>query len=90
MLEEWLPGIERRTGGDHVLVDSAIDHLVAARFESDLDRLRYLGYRGMTIDNPQIRWSYVTTHGIRLEGERALHLRDLAMRFPILPRPSDL
>lgn len=88
MLAEWISTVEARLSGDRTLVDSAIGSLVAASFEGDLDRLRYLGYRGMTINNPKIPWSYVTSHGIRIEGQPALALRELIARFPIDPRAT--
>ena len=87
MMEEWIAGIERRLASDRNLVDSALEALRRAGFAGDLSKLRQIGYRGFTLNNPKIPWSYIESHGIRLEGEPALHLRELIHRYPIRSRP---
>jgi hypothetical protein len=90
MMEDWIKVIESRIGGDRVLVDAAIEALRAVDFEGDLERLRYVGYRGITLNNPKVSWRYITSHGVRLEGQPALALRELVAAHPILPpqRPT--
>ncbi len=83
MMEEWIRSIEGRLANDRALVDSALELLRQAGFTGDLNRLRQIGYRGFTLNNPKIPWSYIESHGVRLEGEPALHLRALIGRFPI-------
>ena len=83
MMEDWIARIEARIGGDRDLVDSALTALSAAGFAGDLDRLRRIAYRGFTLNNPKIPWSYITTHGVRLDSPPALHLRELVQRHPI-------
>lgn len=89
MMEEWIISIERRLATDRALVDSALALLRETSFTGDLDRLRQIGYRGFTLNNPKIPWSYIDSHGILLEGEPALHLRELIRRFPIAARPGE-
>jgi hypothetical protein len=86
MMEDWIAKIETRIAADRGLVDSAITALTRMSFAGDLERLRRIGYRGFTLNNPKISWSYITSHGIKLEGEPSLHLRELVARHPILPR----
>ena len=83
MMEDWIARIEARMSADKELVDSALRTLSQGSFAGDLERLRQIGYRGFTLNNPKISWSYIESHGIRLEGEPALHLRRLVQRFPI-------
>lgn len=89
MMEDWISKIEARIGGDQDLVDGALDMLAAAGFQGDLDRLRRICYRGFTLNNPKVSWAYITSHGIRIEGEAALHLRELIAKFPIGPRSRE-
>lgn len=88
MMGDWIAGIEARIGGDQGLVDAALSLLAASGFEGDLERLKRICYRGFTLNNPKISWRYVTTHGIRLEGQPALHLRELVAQHPIVPRAN--
>jgi hypothetical protein len=83
MMEGWILSIEARLSGDRDLVDGAITVLQGIGFEGDLGRLRQLGYRGLTINNPKIPWAYITSHGVRLTGNPALHLRDLIREHPL-------
>lgn len=64
MLEDWILVIEGRMANDRALVDLAIDTLQRSGFEGDLARLRQIGYRGFTLNNPKITWSYITSHGM--------------------------
>jgi hypothetical protein len=88
MLEGWIVRIEQRLGGDAQLVDRAVEALrQAGGFTDDeLDKLIYLGSRGLTLNNPKIPWAYVTGNGVLLQGEPSLHLRDLVAQHP-LPTP---
>lgn len=83
MMEDWIGRMDARMSSDKNLVDAALQALRASGFQGDLERLRQIGYRGFTINNPKISWSYIESHGVRLQGEPALHLRELVRRFPI-------
>lgn len=87
MMEAWIISIESRLSVDKSLVDSAVASLRETGFVGDLERLRYLGYRGLTINNPKISLRYIESHGVALEGEPSLHLRALIREHP-LNRPS--
>lgn len=89
MMEDWIVRIEARIGGDRALADSAIEELRRSGFQADLERLRRICYRGITINNPKVPWSYITSHGIRLGDQPALQLRELVARFPIRPRSRE-
>lgn len=87
-MEDWIARIEARIGEDRALADSAIEELQRSGFQADLERLRRICYRGITINNPKVSWSYITSHGIRLDDQPALQLRELVAQFPIGPRPN--
>lgn len=89
MMEDWIGGIESRLIGDDTLVESAIAALQQIGFPGDLTRLRQLSVRGLTINNPHISWAYIRSHGVLLQGEPALHLRQLVRSHPI-PAAADL
>lgn len=83
MMEGWIQKIEGRIMDDKHLIDEALAHLSSTSFRGDLERLRQIGYRGFTINNPKIPLSYIRANGIRLQGELALHLRELVKKHPI-------
>lgn len=88
MMEGWIGTIESRLSTDKALVDDAIEALRMQGFAGDLERLRKIHYRGIKINNPKIPWTYIESHGVRLEGEPSLRLRELVAANPIAPRPS--
>lgn len=83
MMEGWLLNIEARLSADRLLVDGAIAALEGSGFDGNLGRLRQLGYRGLTINNPKIPWSYITGKGVQLVDNPALHLRELVAAHPL-------
>ena len=86
MMEDWIVSLENRLVTDKNLVDRAVAELEAIDFDGNLERLRYLASRGLTINNPKISWPYITSHGVAIEGQPALHLRELIGLNPIIPR----
>lgn len=87
MMEDWITNLETKILADAALVDTAVEALEATGFEGDVQRLRYLASRGFTVNNPKISWAYIVGHGVRIEGEPALHLRELVRLHPIV-RPA--
>lgn len=83
MMEDWIASVENRLTADATLVDDAMGTLEAAGFEGNIERLRYLASRGLTVNNPKISWAYVTNHGIQIDGQPALRLRELVRLHPI-------
>jgi hypothetical protein len=86
MMEDWMGRFETRIRQDMQLVEEAIAALQQAGFTGDLDRLRALCARGLTINNPKIPWAYIEGHGVRVDDPAAIHLRELADANPIPPR----
>lgn len=86
MLEDWMARYETRIRQDMELVQAAIQTLTDAGFRGDLERLRALCARGLTINNPKIPWAYVEGHGMKIDDPPALSVRDLADANPIPPR----
>jgi len=83
MMQTWIDIYYLRLTTDRDLVESALETLAAAAFPGDITRLRQICYRGFTINNPKIPWKYVHDHGVRLEDEPALHLRQLIAIHPL-------
>lgn len=83
-LEEWIGPIEDRLADDGALVELACRTLAAVGVDPErVERLRAIGIRGMTINNPKIPWRYVVTHGTRLGENPALDLRALVAARPL-------
>jgi len=90
-LEEWINGIESRLKADDVLIEAAADALVqAGRPAADVARLRYLGSRGATLNNPKIPWAYVTKRGRLLGQHPELDLAELVKARPLAVRQDAL
>ena len=83
MLEGWIQPFEQRIQADMQLVEGVIVVLMEAGFRGDLDRLRALCARGLTINNPKIGWRYIQTQGVRLGDPPALRLRELVAAHPL-------
>lgn len=90
-LNEWIQGIERRLTADLEVVDAAYEALAAVGADPDsLARLRAIGNRGITLNNPKISWAYITANGSRLGGEQpALDLRELVAKRPLRRAAGD-
>ena len=92
-LEEWIGGIEARLSADLAVVDSAHQALQAAGAdEASLQRLRAIGNRGVTLNNPKISWAYIRADGSLLGESPSLDLRALVAARPLRPadaEPSD-
>lgn len=84
MLEDWIGRYEGRLRLATDLTERAVRDLRARGWDDlDIERLLALTKRGMTINNPKIPWTYVVSHGVRLEEPPALHLRQLIERHPL-------
>lgn len=84
MLEDWIQRFEGRLRIAAELTERAIADLRGRGWDdTDIERLLALTKRGMTINNPKIAWSYVVSHGVKLEDPPALHLRQLIEQHPL-------
>ena len=83
-LGEWIAGIERRLSADLEVVDAAYEALAGTGApHAMLERLRAIGNRGITLNNPKISWSYIIEHGTRLGENPSLDLRELVAERPL-------
>jgi hypothetical protein len=83
MMDEWIKKIESRISGDKQLADSAIEQLKKTGWDKDIEKLIKIYYRGITLNNPKISLAYIKSHGIKVEGQPQLHLRELVQQHPI-------
>jgi len=89
-LEEWIRPIEARLERDSELIEAAVSSLLATgAAPENVERLRYLGSRGLTLNNPKIPWAYISRHGTLLGQHPELDLRTLVEAHPILVSPDD-
>lgn len=83
MLEAWITPYRERFSSDLALLERASDALRTQRFvESQIERLRALVIRGLTLNNPKIPWSYVRTQGVRIVEGHPERLRELIRGLP--------
>lgn len=83
MMRERLAKIERRIRPDLELRDKVVELLHDHLDEPSLDRVRRLMTRGATLNNPQIPWSYIQKHGVKIEGNHVERLRELVQQHPV-------
>jgi len=84
MMEDWIQRYERRLRVATKLTERAVNDLRQRGWDdADIEKLLALTKRGMTINNPKISWSYVRSHGVRLNEPPALHLRHLIEQYPL-------
>ena len=83
-LEDWIQGIEARLRADLTVVAKAVRALErGGAAEADLERLRSIGERGVTLNNPKIPWAYIEGHGSRLGTTPSADLRGLVAARPL-------
>ena len=83
-LAEWIAPYEQRFEADGLLVERAAAALLSAGgTEQEAGRLRGLGARGLTLNNPKIPWAYVQLHGTLLGGHPELDLPKLVAERPL-------
>jgi hypothetical protein len=83
-LSDWITPYEARFEADARLVELAVEALVASgHAEAEAGRLRYLGSRGLTLNNPKIPWAYVQQHGTLLGDHPELDLPKLVAERPL-------
>ena len=83
-LEDWIQGIEDRLRDDLTVVAEALRALEREGADKvKLERLRYIGERGVTLNNPKIPWAYVESHGARLGSTPSADLRRLVAERPL-------
>lgn len=83
-LSEWIKPYEQRFAADAELVEAAVQALVeAGRSEAEAGRLRYLGARGLTLNNPKMPWAYVQQHGTLLGTHPEIDLPKLVAERPL-------
>lgn len=88
-MEGWIAGIEARLARDHDVVTRAVATCRAAGWSDDAaDRLLAIGSRGITLNNPKIRWSYIEQHGLRIGEPASVRLRELVAAHPIAGGPA--
>ena len=83
-LTEWITPIEDRLRADQALIEEAASLLVASGSSTaEVARLRYLGSRGLTLNNPKIPWTYVRRHGTLLGEHPELDLAAIVEARPL-------
>lgn len=88
-LAEWIDRIEVALSADALIIEAAAAALTeAGRPEADVRRLRYLGARGLTLNNPKISWVYVQQHGTRLGDHPELDLAAIVAARPLPAAPA--
>ena len=89
-LEGWIQQYETRLRGDMDIVGRAYKALAAlGACAKALERLLAIGRRGVTLNNPQIPWRYITEQGTRLGQNPSLDLRELVAARPLPASGAD-
>ncbi len=90
-LEEWIAVIEARLKADDLIIEAAAAAFAkAGGTDLEVTRLKYLGRRGGTLNNPKIPWSYVTRKGQLLGQHPELDLVELVKARPLTAQPDAL
>jgi Restriction endonuclease PvuII len=77
-MEPWFSKLESRFSKDNDLLAKVVSMLPRNRLSpTELERLRSLVHRGMTVNNPKISWAFIQEHGSSITGDHAKSLRRL-------------
>ena len=91
-LSEWITPLENRMRADEALIGEAATALTAAgHSDAEAARLKYVGSRGLTLNNPKISWAYVQHHGTLLGEHPELDLAAIvaARALPAVPTADE-
>jgi hypothetical protein len=82
-LEPWFLQIETKLTSKDLLFQRIIDLLCHNGFTQDeISQLEYVFQRGVLLNDPNIPWSYIKSHGRLISGEYATTLRQLLDETP--------
>jgi hypothetical protein len=77
-LEPWFSEIDEKLTADATLTSRVLSLCSTNDFSTaELDRIEAILKRGSTLNNPQIRWSYVQVHGTAITDDHAARLRQI-------------
>lgn len=77
-MEPWFSAIEAKVTQNDVLFARALSLLDINGFTAaECDRIRSALRRGVLLNDPKITWTYVCSHGVRIDNDHAKRLRKL-------------
>jgi hypothetical protein len=80
-MEPWFEIIEEKITEDDALFARILRVLKKEGFTvAERERVQRAFRRGVLLNDPKIRWTYVQTHGVRIERNHAKELRELLSR----------
>ena len=80
-MEPWFSLMEAKLTRDDALFKRVLKVLGRAGFTAaECDRVQRAFRRGVLLNDPKITWTFVQTHGVRIEGDHAKQLRKLVTR----------
>lgn len=88
-LESWFCTIVCKLQEKDHLFSRITDLMVKYRFaDIEIDQIQYVFKRGTLLNNPNIPWSYIQTHGYKIDRDHAQILRELLTNPPIKQNPT--
>jgi len=78
----WVEALRDLIDRDEELMERLLDGGETLLSEAEAERVRYLGRRGATRNNPKVPWSYIAEAGVLLrDGQEAEDLQTVAIAY---------
>lgn len=82
-LEVWFRKIESKLIEKNVLFERIIQLLQQYHFtQKEIEQIEYIFQRGVLLNDPNIPWSYIQSHGIRIDSDYSITLRNIIKNIP--------